>query len=278
MSRFVPRNLTRNLTPKIHFLFDQCLPPLIRDSKFMALPLRLFFKDQADLFLRFKEQAHTLSEAQLARVYRTVRAVVPQRQTDLNDGCVEATLRSLMGRTVLEVGCGRGFLAGKMSVRHRVTGVDIVIDPSLPTTYPDVHFAVGTVERLPFPDGGFDTVVCAHTLEHVRDIMSAVRELRRVAKKRLILVVPKQRPYRFTFDLHLHFFPYEWSLLAMLHTRGRVSSCQEIGGDLFYVEDPVEDRLMGTAGRRVGSGASLTAISSLDSGHEFITEDEQDVP
>jgi ubiquinone/menaquinone biosynthesis C-methylase UbiE len=88
---------------------------------------------------------------------------------------------------------------------------------------------------LPFGDASFDTVICTHTLEHVRNIHQAVSELRRVTGRRLIIVVPKQRPYRYTFDLHLHFFPYKSNFLTLMGNQASV--CQEIGGDIFYVED-----------------------------------------
>ncbi len=78
-------------------------------------------------------------------------------------------------------------------------------------------------------------MISTHTLEHVLNAEAALAELRRVARRRLILVVPRQRPYRFTFDLHLNYFPYAWSLrnfLANPHARIEV-----IDNDLFAVED-----------------------------------------
>lgn len=41
---------------------------------------------------------------------------------------------------------------------------------------------------------------------------TALAELRRVAKRRLIIVVPKQRNYKYTFELHINFFPYLFDL------------------------------------------------------------------
>ncbi|GAB4322309.1 MAG: class I SAM-dependent methyltransferase [Dehalococcoidia bacterium] len=38
--------------------------------------------------------------------------------------------------------------------------------------------------RLPFADGTFDAVICSETLEHVRDDMGLLRELRRVTRPR----------------------------------------------------------------------------------------------
>jgi hypothetical protein len=61
-----------------------------------------------------------------------------------------------------------------------------------------------------------------------------------VTKKRLIVVVPKQRPYKYTFDLHLHFFPYEHSLRTIMGPNHGAVFCKDVGGDLFYVEDKDE--------------------------------------
>lgn len=232
------RRLSRDLTTRVHFLFDELLPPILRDQKWvMSVPLRLFFGQKARLFIDFKEQAARMSEMTTVRLYREVQDVVPQRETDLNAGCVEAILAHLSGRTALEVGCGRGYLAQRMGDRYDVTALDIVLDPRLLEQIPQVRFVAGNILRLPFPDGQFDTVVCAHTLEHVLDLCGAVCELRRVARQRLIIVVPRQRPYRYTFDLHLHFFPYPGSLVTALNPGYHSYACRAIGGDLFYFED-----------------------------------------
>lgn len=104
--------------------------------------------------------------------------------------------------------------------------------------YPKVDFVQANIQSLPFDDAAFDTVVCTHTLEHVQDIAGAVSELRRVAARQLILVVPRQRPYKYTFDLHIHFFPYEWDVRK--HLMGHADfSTQEIsclGGDWYCCE------------------------------------------
>ncbi|MDR0527945.1 MAG: class I SAM-dependent methyltransferase [Spirochaetaceae bacterium] len=67
------------------------------------------------------------------------------------------------------------------------------------------------ITALPFPDHSFDTVLCTHALEHIRNPQKALAELIRVTRKRLIVVVPRQREYRYTVDLHVNFFPYMYS-------------------------------------------------------------------
>ena len=67
------------------------------------------------------------------------------------------------------------------------------------------------ITDLPFADNSFDIVLCTHTLEHIREPKKALDELIRVAKQRLIIVVPRQREYRYTVDFHINFFPYMYS-------------------------------------------------------------------
>ena len=67
------------------------------------------------------------------------------------------------------------------------------------------NYSTQNIKNLKFKDSFFDTVICCHTIEHIPDINSAVNELKRIAKKEIIIVVPKQRFYFYTLDLHLHF-------------------------------------------------------------------------
>lgn len=183
--------------------------------------------------LNFKDVAHELSEEELVNIYKQISG--PDRVTDLNDACLNEILQNIKGESVLEAGCGKGFLAKKLSEKFNVTAVDFVLDAKLVSNNPQIDFAAANLEKLPYGDGQFDTVVCTHTLEHVPDIQKAVAELRRVARERLIVVVPKQRPYKYTFDLHFHFFPYKHSLLMAMGKTNNV--CKEIGGDWFYIEE-----------------------------------------
>jgi SAM-dependent methyltransferase len=226
--------LSRDFTLLIHFLFDQCLPPLLRDSKwFMWLPFKLLFRDKAEIFFSFKEQAPFLTPEQFREIYTRAAPVFIQRETDLNAASIAAIEQRIVGESVLDIACGRGFLTKRLAEKYHVTGADIVIDPALAEANPRIIFHEANLENLPFADRQFDTVICAHTLEHVQHPAQAISELRRVCAKRLIVVVPRQRPYRYTFDLHLHFFPYAHDVLSLM---GR-GQCQSAGGDWLYWEE-----------------------------------------
>lgn len=207
----------------------------------MWLPFRLLFGQKAKTFLRFKEVAPSLSNQEIKEVYEQTLDVHFQRETDLNRQCIEKLLNEVKGTRVLDIACGRGFFSGLLAERGLETfGADIVISDSTRLRYPGVHFHVASLDRLPYEDNAFDTVICAHTLEHVRELQPAIAELRRVAAKRLLVVVPRQRNYRYTFDLHIHFFTYPHDLLRTMGSDAINQTCRDMGGDLLYMEDFLE--------------------------------------
>jgi ubiquinone/menaquinone biosynthesis C-methylase UbiE len=229
--------LSRDITIKIKFLIDELIPPIIRDSKwFMYVPFKVLFGNKAWIFYEFKNDSLRMSEREYIERYREIEKISIKRETDLNKACIEKIFKSIIGQNILEVGCGRGYLANKLSKKYTVTASDIILEKSLIKRFPKIHFKAGNIEKLPFKDSSFDTVICTHTLEHVQNLFVAISELRRVTRKRLIIVVPKQRPYKYTFDPHLHFFPYIHSLLVIMGSH-KNNICNEIGGDLFYIED-----------------------------------------
>ena len=118
---------------------------------------------------------------------------------------------------------------------NTVTACDIAISDRLTGDGSGVTYVAANIQGLPFKDDAFDYVVSTHTLEHVQDLPAAVAELRRVAREGLIVVVPKQRPYKYTFSLHTQFFPYEWSLRAALGTGEHVTI--KYLGDWFYHQE-----------------------------------------
>ncbi len=230
--------LTRNTATKIHFILDQIIPPILRDSKFfMYLPFRIIYGNKAKIFFNFKDRAPFMTEEEFSRVYEDIDKVLIEREIELNNDCIEEILKNTGGESVLEVGCGKAWLSNKIEeLGYKVTAVDVYINNEIKLRYPKITFKNGNVEHLPFEDSSFDTVVCTHTLEHVQNLTQSIAELRRVCKKRLIIVVPKQRPYRYTFDLHIHFFPYIHSFLLAIGAREK-NGYKVIGNDIFYIED-----------------------------------------
>jgi SAM-dependent methyltransferase len=215
---------------------DCCLPPLVRDNYYFMYPFyQYWFAGSPDIaaVINFKEVVQSMNDQELASFYGQIRCRANTRPTD----CSEESLLWVTDRlgeaddihTLLDVGCGRGFCLERFArLGYVVTGCDVAkqlrsgIAP----------FVAGSVERLPFADNSFDVVTCFHTAEHVRNLTMALEELKRVARQHLFVIVPCQRYFRYTLDLHIHFFyssAYFASFLGILD-----HECELVGGDIVY--------------------------------------------
>ena len=227
--------LSRNFTLAVHFFLDKLLPPLLRDSRWFIAPIfRLLFANKAHYYLDFKENLPNLSDSDINQYYEILADTFIQRETDLNKESILYIEKEIIGNNVLDVASGRGFLSHRLAKKgYDVTGVDIIQPKDLQKS-DNLHFLTAEITDLPFENQCFDSVTCTHTLEHIRNLPQALKEVRRVCKKRLIVVVPCQREYRYTFDLHIHFFPYEYSLRKYVGITGTIVKA---GGDFIYIED-----------------------------------------
>jgi ubiquinone/menaquinone biosynthesis C-methylase UbiE len=93
-----------------------------------------------------------------------------------------------------------------------------------------------SVEALKFDDNSFDLVVCAHVLEHVRNPIRVLNEIKRVTKSRAIVILPRERSYKAGFNLHVNHFQYDWEVRALLNQlSSAVSTIELIDGDFYCV-------------------------------------------
>ena len=66
------------------------------------------------------------------------------------------------------------------------------------------------------------------------NLEAALAELRRVCKGKLIVVVPCEREYQYTTNLHTYWFPYPHTIKRLFHNPdGKVAKW---GGDFLYFE------------------------------------------
>jgi SAM-dependent methyltransferase len=229
--------LGRRASLWINDALDRYVPPVWRDSRlFGALARRMYGPLTVDI-TEFKTRAFSMTRAQYVAFYQGLRSNFDQGATDLTPASLHAVLGAVRGRRVLDVACGLGHLAGRLasSGRH-VVGCDLAAAAGRAGPPRQVTWIAADIEALPFRDGAFDTVTSTHTLEHVPHLARALAEIRRVARERIVIVVPRQRPYRITFNPHLHFFPYDFSVLAWTGTE-RAYSLDLVGGDWLYIED-----------------------------------------
>lgn len=228
--------MNREMTNKIRFVIEDILPPLVRDSQLFRGMAKLAWGKHIDHLATFRERAPFLTAEEYADLYRNHPRV--HEGTDNSEACIKRILQSIKGNSVCDVGCGTGALLSRIQASRsfeRLTGVDFVIDDA--SKLKGIEYVAAKIENLPFADGEFDTVVCTHVIEHVLEYREAIAELRRVARKRLIIVVPRERESRYTFNPHFNFFPYTHSFLRAVHPVPARYVCEDIGRDIFYMED-----------------------------------------
>ncbi|MBN2612988.1 MAG: class I SAM-dependent methyltransferase [Bacteroidales bacterium] len=225
--------INRSFTTAISFIIDNLVPPIIRDNRYFMYPFYyLAFKGRnIKENMEFKAGLYSITNEQLEKIYNDYQTIGTERTTDLNRGSIRCILKYVENDpgTILDVGCGKGYMLSLLHKKgFRVTGTDVFDKPAGFS----FDYVKSNAEKLPFGDNSFDIVVSTHTLEHVIDVKSAVNEMKRVARKMLIVVVPCQRFNYYTLDHHLHFFPKGEMLEGLMQIEDH--EIKKVGGDWVY--------------------------------------------
>ncbi len=108
---------------------------------------------------------------------------------------ISASLLGTDVESVLDVGCGNGFVTSHFKAQKRVVGLDP--SPVALAEFPG-ESVVGYGDNLSFADLSFDAVVCLEVLEHLeQDVFErSITELARVARSYLLVSVPYRQDLR----------------------------------------------------------------------------------
>lgn len=216
---------------------DEFVPPVVRDSKWFMAPFFVLAYRKFDVagIMDFKRRVWRMSDEDYDAFYSSLDSVSRRRATDINDASLVRIDEEVANgvSSLLDVGCGGGHLVRFLKARHpaiRFFATDVFPSHSGLT---GVTYKRGHADKLPFDSGSIDVVTCCHVLEHLKDPQAAVRELKRVARHKLIIAVPRQRPYFYTLDEHIQFFQYAEQLTELVGLTD--FSCELIDGDWLYI-------------------------------------------
>lgn len=106
----------------------------------------------------------------------------------------------LAAPSILEVGCGTGWLTAKLAECGTVMGVDLGAETvrAASERLPGVEFRAGDILSLDLPGNHFDVVVTLETLSHVADKNAFMEKMARVLKPGGTLILTTQN--KFVFD------------------------------------------------------------------------------
>lgn len=130
---------------------------------------------------------------------------------------------NLNGR-ILDTGCGDGYLLSKLvNINNQLFGCDIsktAVELSNERFGDFAQLSVGDLTKIEtLPSGKFDVVICAESLEHIKEDNLAIRNLYVKLNEggKLILVVPHKKKYWTKHDGAVgHFRRYECSELCTM--------------------------------------------------------------
>ena len=100
-------------------------------------------------------------------------------------------VRPAVGDTILDLGCGNGFLSQELANAVGPTGRVIGVDPSADmlqsakercANSPQVELHEGFADAIPLSDNSVDAVVSVQVFEYIPDLAAAVAEVARVLK------------------------------------------------------------------------------------------------
>ncbi len=167
-------------------------------------------------------------------------------------------------RTVLEVGCGTGVIAGELAslTSARIIGLDLNIRALAFARRQgdDASYVQGDAHILPFPDDSFDVVVCHYLLLWLADPARGVREMARVVRPAGPVLACAEPDYGGRVDYPLEMVPLGRLQAEALRRQGADPELGRRLGELF-----VAAGLQATVGVMAG-GWSLPA--SPDGGFE----------
>jgi 2-polyprenyl-3-methyl-5-hydroxy-6-metoxy-1,4-benzoquinol methylase len=109
------------------------------------------------------------------------------------------TRLGIHGATILEAGCGTGWLSNKLSEFGQVTACDLgsKILEVAQKTFPQVHFISGDVQAIDLPLSHFDLVVSSEVLAHVPDQPAFIHRLADLLKPGGLVLITTQNKYVF---------------------------------------------------------------------------------
>ncbi len=120
------------------------------------------------------------------------------------EGTLEELFTNAGAQSLLDVGCGEGVLTHKWAQQlgpdKRVVGIDLD-DPHLHALWerrqaPNLEYRVMKAEAMPFADDEFDMASAIEVLEHVPDPEHTVAEMARVARRWILVSVPREPLWR----------------------------------------------------------------------------------
>ena len=113
---------------------------------------------------------------------------------------LKALIAQTNGETVLEVGCGEGYIQEILSTsgfsEQLAFDIDMPIVVDARRRHPPSNYFVANGEQIPVATKSCDLAMAIEVLEHVPDADKVLAEMKRVSRKYVIVSVPREPIWR----------------------------------------------------------------------------------
>jgi ubiquinone/menaquinone biosynthesis C-methylase UbiE len=102
-------------------------------------------------------------------------------------------------KSIIDIGCGEGTFLNMLARLGRISTIVGVDVSYVALKYVEGQKIRASTEELPFENESFDLVTCLEVLEHLKQeaFIRAVGEIKRVAKRYIIVSVPNEEPLEY---------------------------------------------------------------------------------
>ena len=220
----------RDFTGPLIYLIDLLLPPIVRDSFVFKYLFGSKFKFGSDMF---KKDIIDSTPEELKKYYISDSYI--KRPTDITKKALKKIMffiseSNLLNPKICDVGGGNLFLAKKIIKDFNYT--TDVIDFLIEDDENIKRIEYNLEKKLDFiEDNYYEICISTHTVEHLLNSSSFVNEIRRISNYGFVLLFPKQRPYKYTPDTHINFYPYIFEVEKLV---GKIDGNKKMLVDLRY--------------------------------------------
>tara|TARA_Y100001968_G_C19365009_1_gene722018 strand:- start:112 stop:834 length:723 start_codon:yes stop_codon:yes gene_type:complete len=223
------------------------IPDKIRNSLFLFKIAQKLFNIPEDLYY-FRENYFNCKIKNLESLYipneKNDNLLKLSKDTDINSHhikLIENEVSNVSTKNILDIGCGNGYLLTKLYKKNKnieMTGIDLYPNP-ISSCYKHIHGNL--IDNMSsFADGEFDLVICAHVLEHLKYPQRILKEIRRISKKKILIICPLEKNYKWGMNYHVQFFPTKEDFYEFA-SKGKNNSMRNQLfiklGDALYVEE-----------------------------------------
>jgi ubiquinone/menaquinone biosynthesis C-methylase UbiE len=199
---------------------------------------------------------------------KIIRERLDRYRSELTDRAVLEAIGPTDGLTVLDAGCGEGYLSRILAQDGAETiGIDACPDliKSAQELATDaglaIDYHVGTVDDLPIRDGQCDVVVCNHVLNDLQDIATPFREFARVIREGGRIVILMLHPCFYSANAersvnHRYPTPDEYFHLRTIEQQFKVAGITSPAKVVMWFR-PLEDYIL----QLHESGLYITSLS-----------------